>query len=166
MSILLAEALKRRADLLDSAKEIKARIASAAVHEAGEEPEEAAAPLLEQYLNILAEAQDLVRRVNLTNNTVKVHFNGVGYTLMTAVLTRETWKQQAAALRAVVAEIEGQIGSGRNAYYGRRNKDEVKMISDLALKDLRARAETLSAQVSALDMEIQKVNFTAELVAE
>jgi hypothetical protein len=166
MSILLAEALKRRADLLDTAKEIKVRIANAAVHETGEKPEEEAAPLLEQYLNTLAEAQDLVRRVNLTNNTVKVHFNGVEYTLMTAVLTRETWKQQAAALRAVVAEIESQIGSGRNAYYGRRNKDEVKMVSDLALKDLRVRAESLSAQVSALDMEIQKINFTAELVGE
>jgi hypothetical protein len=166
MSILLAEALKRRADLLDSAKDIKARIAGAAVNEMGETPEEDATALLEQYLAIVAEAQDLVRRVNLTNNLVKVHFNGVEYSLMTAVLTRETWKQQAAALRGVIADIEGQIGSGRNAYYGRRNKDEVKMVSVLALKDLRARAESLSAQVSALDMEIQKVNFTAELVAE
>jgi len=166
MSLLLAEALKRRADLLDTTKELKSRIANAAVHEVGESPEEEAAPLLEQYLNTLAEAQDLVRRVNLTNNMVKVHFNGVQYTLMTAVLTRETWKQQATALRGIITEIEGQIGSGRNAFYGRRNKDEVKMISDLPLKDLRAQAEALSAQVSALDMEIQKVNFTAELVAE
>ena len=83
---------------------------------------------------------------------------------MAAVLRRDEYKRQAEALRSILSEVERALG-GRISYdFGRRRgRDEVKLVSDIPVPELRARADALSARLSALDMEIQKVNFTAEL---
>jgi len=164
MSMLLAEALKERANLETAIRELKARIAGVAVHDEDETPTESAADLVEQLLAMLSRAATLTARINRSNNSVTVRFEGKSQNLMTAVLLRDEWKRQAEALRSIMSEVERALG-GRSSYdFGRRRaKDEVKLVSDLAVKDLRARADTLSGRVSALDMEIQKINFTAEL---
>ena len=162
--MLLAEALKGRATLEGEIRELKSRIADVAVHPEDEPAAESAKDLLELLLTKISAVAELTGRINRANNTVSVSFEGRRYTLMGAVLARDELKRKAEAVRSILAEVERALGRAGDYGYGRRRgKDEVKMNSDLPVGSLRTMAEGFSSRLNALDMEIQKVNFTATL---
>jgi hypothetical protein len=161
--MLLAEALKDRATLEGEIRELKSRIADVAVHPDDEPATEPAKDLLEALLTKITAAAELTGRINRANNAVSVSFEGRKYTLMGAVLARDELKRKAEAVRSILAEVERAFGGHDYGYGRRRGKDEVKLMSDLPVGYLRTMAEGFSARLNALDMEIQKVNFTATL---
>ena len=162
--MLLAEALKERSTLEGEIRELKSRIAAVAVHSEDEPAEEVAQDLLDTLLAKISQVAELTARINRANNTVSVRFEGRPYTLMSAVLLRDELKRKAEAVRSILTEVERGLGGHGDYGYGRRRaKDEVKLVSDLTAAALRSQAESFSAALNALDMEIQKVNFTAAL---
>jgi hypothetical protein len=165
MAILLAEALAARADLESSIRDIKARVAAAAVH-ADDEPSAApaAADLLAELMAAIEASCAMTGRINRANNSTTMRFEGKTLSLMAAVLLRDEIKRKAEALRSALSEIEQALGKQGGYYSRRRGKDELRMVSDLPVADLRASEKAASARLRALDMEIQKANYAVTLV--
>jgi hypothetical protein len=161
--MLLAEALAERKQALKTVGEAEAALTAAAVIFKGDknpsDPEELSAQLEQAILTFL----NLSVRINLTNNKATItHGNGT-FSLMEAVARREAMLLHIRASKRVLESVEEKV-YGRSRYGGRRTKDEVKQIAQLDVAVLRKAIDDSSKELRELDMEIQKKNWTTELV--
>ena len=154
----LAEALLLRADRNRTLEQLKQRVQVSARYQEGEEPPEDARELVSMASTVLDELEGLIRNINLTNSgTVMAD----GRTVTDALAERDVLR-----LRYSVLKVSADAASGAQQQVGymRATRSELKLMSDLDVKNLRQQASDIARRVRELDARIQEVNWTTELL--
>ena len=153
----LAEALLLRADRNRTLDQLKQRIQVSARYQEGEDPPEDARELVSMTSTVLDELEGLIRNINRTNSgTVMAD----GRTVTDALAERDVLR-----LRYSVLKVSADAASGAQQQIGymRATRSELKLMSDLDIRNLRQQASDVARRVRELDARIQEVNWTTEL---
>lgn len=153
----LAEALLLRADRNRTLEQLKQRIQVSARYQEGEDPPEDARELVLMTSSVLDELEGLIRNINRTNSSTVM---ADGRTVTDALAERDVLR-----LRYSVLKVSADAASGTQQQVGymRATRSELKLMSDLDVKNLRQQASDVARRVRELDARIQEVNWTAEL---
>lgn len=152
--MLLAEALRERADAQRQISALRDRIADAARYTEGEDPAEDAAALLaeaEAVVDRLAELLLVINRTNLETTLAD------GRTVTAALAERDALRTRFGLLKATADAAAGGRGVSR---FGRQ---ELRTFAALDVTALRGRADDVARQIRELDLAIEQVNFTTEV---
>jgi hypothetical protein len=153
----LAEALLLRADRNRTLAELKQRIQVSARYQEGENPPEDARELVSMASTVLDELEDLIRNINRTNSgTVMAD----GRTVTDALAERDVLRLRFSVLKA---SADAASGAQQQAGYMRATRSELKLMSDLDVKNLRQQASDIARRVRELDARVQEVNWTTEM---
>ena len=149
----LAEALSRRKDLQRRIAQLRQRIAANVKVQEGEQPLENPAELRIELHECLNELEDLIWRINVTNMQLK---SSSGVPLTRLLAQRDALTMRIEALRHIfAAATEGQ---------SRYSRTEIKTLTIIDVKGLGREIDGHSVRLRQLDMEIQSLNFAAELL--
>lgn len=151
----VAEALAQRADLDRRLRQIEERIKRSARFSEGEDPAEDAVVLLSEARELLAQRENLIRQINLTNaGTI---LNGGSVTGLIALRDRLHAEQN------LLNEIATAAGGERD-YYGSRRRSELPVRTTLPVSELRAQADRLAREYRELDNQISASNWVTDLL--
>ena len=148
----LAEALSIRAELQTKVAELKERIKASAKVLEGDEPCDNVEELCKELDEALVQLEDLIYRINLTN--VQTIQDGASLTKMMA--KRDVLSMRVKAMQDIVSYV-----SANEARYGR---NELKYVRTVDVSILRKQADTYAKQYRELDMKIQSLNWTVDLI--
>jgi hypothetical protein len=151
----LGEALTRRSDLQTRAVELRNRLTQSALVQEGEQPHEDPSVLLTEFEAVADELEQLIGRINRTNLSVQL---ADGRTLTEALARRDSLSLRHQTFRAL-AEAAGE----RHARYSRT---EIRVLSTVAVSEIRQQADELARERRELDVAIQDANWVYELAAE
>lgn len=165
--MVIAEALNARKDAYTKAKALAAQIASDAVVEK-KNPEttpEAIEALRGQLSETMKHATELTVHINLANNREMLTFMDEKLSLMEAIAMRDQLTLYHSLRVGIADSIDEALGRRRSRYgmYGRKSKDDVKEVSLIDRDSFRKENDALAEQRRLLDIEIQKVNWSADL---
>ena len=150
----LAEALLERADLQKRVESLQSRIVAAASYQEGEPPAEDAGELLEQSIQSIAALETLITAINLTNASTVV---ADGRPVTALLSARE-------ALRSRHSVLSRAAEAASGGWHQRQLRSELKQVSSLPVKELRAQADLVAKQIRELDVLIQRTNWEADLL--
>jgi hypothetical protein len=156
----LAEALLLRADRNRTFEQLRARIAASARHQEGERPPENASDLIQAASGVLDDLQRLIRQINRTNSETLMPD---GRRVTDALAERDVLRLRYALLTGAA---DAASGASQRGIVMRATRSELKVVTDLDVRDLRQRASDAARQVRELDAQIQQVNWTTELIEE
>lgn len=148
----LAEALSIRADLQKKAAQLEDRIKDSAKVQEGDEPCDNVEELYKELDEALVQLEDLIYRINLTN--VQTVHDGMSLTRLMA--KRDVLSLRVRTLQNVVRHV-----SSNDTRYGR---NELKYVRTVDVNALRKEADTYAKQYRELDLKIQGLNWTVDLV--
>lgn len=149
----IAEALSIRKDLQKRIAQLQGRIANNVKVQEGDEPLENPDQLLKELDGCLSKLEDIIFRINATNMQVK---NAKGVSLTQLMARRDVLTIRINTLRNVF----NTASESQNRY----SQSEIRMVTVVDVKKLSKQIDKLSANLRVLDMEIQGLNFSAELI--
>ncbi|MBQ6656307.1 MAG: DIP1984 family protein [Ottowia sp.] len=149
----LAEALSRRKDLQKRIAQLRTRIAANVRVQEGEQPLENPAELRVELHECLLALEDLIWRINVTNMQLK---SSSGVPLTRLLAQRDVLTMRISAMRHIFdAAIEKE---------NRYSRTEIKTVTIIDVKGLGREIDSHAVHLRQLDMEIQALNFSAELL--
>ena len=148
----LAEALSIRAELQKRVAQLKERIKESAKVQEGDEPCDNVEELYKELDDVLVQLEDLVYRINITN----VQIVQDGDSLTRLIAKRDVLSMRVKALKEVVNYV-----AANDTRFGR---NELKYVRTIDIKALRKEADTYAKQYRELDLKIQSLNWTVDLV--
>ncbi|MCR4603434.1 MAG: DIP1984 family protein [Prevotella sp.] len=151
----LAEALSRRKDLEKRISEIKKLLENTIRVQEGDEPAEDPNDLMKELDGCLQQLEYYIYVINVTNMAVKDE-NGVTMTQLLA--KRDVLAKRIAVLRNTYDQASGPAG--------RFSRSEIKFVNVIDIKPLRLQINQLAQQYRELDMKIQTLNFTNDLLEQ
>lgn len=154
--MMLGEALALRADLQKRMNRVQALLLENATVQEGDAPAVSASALLEEYRQLAAEHERLVRRINRTNVGARITIGEKTVTLADAVVRRERLAREATMLR----EVASQAGPKRSRFL----RTEVKHVPTIDVADVLAQADRLSREHRELDTRVQQTNWAVDLI--
>jgi hypothetical protein len=152
--MLLAEALRERAEAQRHLGALRDRIAAAARYTEGEEPAEDAALLLDEAEAVVDRLAELILVINQTNLQATLVD---GRTLTAALAQRDALRTRFGVLKAAVDAAAGR----RDPF--RIGRQELRTFAALDVTALRRRADDVARQIRELDLAIEQVNFATGL---
>ncbi len=148
----LAEALSIRKDLQKRIEQLKSRLLNNVKVQEGDEPAENPAELMAELDRCLVQLQELIYKINVTNLNTKYE----GRTLTEMMAERDVLKIRIQTLRDVFQDA--------SQMQDRYSRTEIKMVTTVDVKKLGQQLDQLSAELRKLDVAIQTVNFTTEMI--
>lgn len=149
----LAEALSLRKDLQKRIAQLQSRIVNNVKVQEGDEPLENPDDLMGELDANLKQLEELIWRINATNMQCR---NAKGESLTQLMARRDVLIMRVNTLRNVFnTASESQ---------SRYSQSEIKMVTVVDVKKLGKKVDDLSAKLRVLDMEIQALNFSSELI--
>lgn len=149
----LAEALSLRKDLQKRIAQLQSRIVNNVKVQEGDEPLENPDDLMGELDANLKQLEELIWRINATNMQC---LNAKGESLTQLMARRDVLTMRVNTLRNVFnTASESQ---------SRYSQSEIKMVTVVDVKKLGKKVDDLSAKLRVLDMEIQALNFSSELI--
>ena len=148
----LAEALAERADLQKRVEQTKARLKNHAWVQEGERPAEDPTALEKELFALCDQLEKLVTRINLTNAAAIE--DGLSITALLA--RRDTLSTYVAGLRDFLDE------ASRTPV--RAARGEIRILPTVNVQEYRKKADALSTELRGLDMRIQRLNWTTDLM--
>ena len=149
----LAEALSIRKDLQTRISDLTARLVNNVKIQEGDEPAEDPKDLLKELDSCLKQLEEYIYRINVTNmRTMSGEKTLTQLMAERDVLTRRV---------SVMQEVFNQASSSSSERYSR---SEIKFVTTVDVKALRKQIDKLSSQLRQLDIEIQSINFSTELI--
>ena len=148
----LAEALSIRADLQKKVAQLKERIKESAKVQEGDEPCDNVEELYKELDEALVQLEDLIYRINLTN--VQTIHDGESLTRLMA--KKNVLSMRVKALKEVVNYV-----AANDTRYGR---NELKYVRTIDVTALREETDIYAKQYRELDLKIQSLNWTVDLV--
>ena len=109
--------------------------------------------LMKELDSCLKQLEDIIFRINATNMKTK---NAKGVTLTQLMAQRDVLTMRVNTLRNVF----NSASESQNRY----SQSEIKMVTVVDVKKLGKKVDDLSAKLRVLDMEIQALNFSADLI--
>ena len=162
---LLAEALAERKQALVDVRTLAERLQSAAVRFENDDPDARENPraVKDEMLAAIGRYGDLTVKINLTNNTTVVKFDGREMTIMEAVTLREQLKLEASHLRSTADHVQ-EVLQPRHRYGRNRTKEDIREVADVPAKEFQRMADEASEKLRRLDAALQQANWTTEVV--
>lgn len=148
----LAEALQYRSDLQNRIEELRKRLTVNANYQEGEKPLEDVAALRRDLDGSIEQLEDLIFRINDTNNNTMTSRGS----LTKVLATRETLKIK----RSVLASL-AEAASDITPRYGRY---EIKVFTSVDVKSLRKEMDELAKELREIELLVQQMNWLTELV--
>ncbi len=148
----LAEALQARADLNTRIAQLRSRLNNNALVQEGETTTEDPAALLSQMDSCIAELEDLIRRINLTNSTVKTE----GKTLTEWIAARDALTLKLSVYRDVVET------AGSGVYRARGS--EIRILPAVNVTALQKEVDAMAKELRQTDNLIQAANWANDLI--
>lgn len=118
----------------------------------------------------LADANDRIEAltvaINLTNNAQPLNGNPEN-TIMKAIARRDRLNRHLKGLQALLGIEDNPYGYGRhnNGARAKRTKtDDIKYVATINVKTVKAEHDVMAAELRTLDLEIQKANWTVDLI--
>ena len=150
----LAEALAIRKDTQKRIEQLKSRILNNVRVQEGDSPSEEPKELMKEMDACLKTLFALIFKINKTNmNTISE-----GRTITEMMAERDILSMRITSLR----EIFNKASESQERYS--RSEIEIKMVTTIDIKPLSKKIDDLSKQLRELDMKIQTLNFTTELM--
>ena len=149
----LANALSQRSELQTRIRQLEVRLNNNAQVQEGEQPAEDPMELFRELEEDYARLEDLVARINRTNNSTRTE-NG-------------------AALSDLLARrdcLKGRLGGLRNflnnasAMVHRHSASEIRIKSTVNVRQLQKQVDSLAKELRELEETIQEKNWTTELL--
>lgn len=153
--MLLAEALRERADTQRQLATLRDRIEASARYTEGEEPPEDAAALLEEAEGVVERLEKLILVINRSNLVAELPD---GRSLTAALAERDALRTRFGLLKSAADAAAGR----RDPF--RIGRQELRTFTSLDVKNLRSRADEVARQIRELDLAIERVNFSKETV--
>lgn len=148
----LAEALMERSDLKTRIEQLAARLNENAKVQEGDEPAENPAELLDEINRLYARLERLMTLVNLTN--ARTLSDGEPLTALLA--RRDCLSGRIRQLRDFLACASANVSRGTRA--------EIRVVSTVNVKEYQKRADDLARDLRELDVKIQSLNWTTDLM--
>lgn len=148
----LAEALAERADLQKRIEQTRARLKNNAWVQEGERPAEDPMALEKELAALCDQLEKLIARINLTNAAAAEE--GVS---ITALLARRD------ALSVYTAGLRDFLDEASHTPV-RAARGEIKILPTVSVPEYRKKADALSKELRELDMRIQRLNWTTDLM--
>ena len=148
----LATALSERADLQRRISELSVRLNNNAKVQEGEKPAEDPAALLAELDDCLKRLEDLIARINKTNNET---VDG-GVTIADLIARRDCLKERIRIMRAFLNETSDRVN--------RYSKAEIKILSTVSVSELQKQVDAYAKELRETDERIQGLNWTTELI--
>ena len=148
----LAEALSLRADLQKTIAQLKSRLKECSKVQEGDDPSENPDEVLALLEKKFPELENLIYRINYTN----MHTNSDGMNLTRMIVQKDVLTLRISALREVlhyVVERETRF-----------TRSEIKYIRYLDIAKLRKQIDSLSQELRLLDVKLQSLNWSTELL--
>lgn len=148
----LAEALSERSDIRSRISQLQSRLEMNARVQEGEKPAEDPEALLAELNGLCARLEELITRINLTNAQTLSD----GETLTALLARRDVLNLQIEAMRGFLREASALTSRGM--------RSEIKILSTVNVQQYRAKTDALSKALRELDVRIQGLNWTTELI--
>ncbi|MCM1506245.1 MAG: DIP1984 family protein [Ruminococcus flavefaciens] len=148
----LAEALALRAELKTKMNNIQSRLNNNAKVQEGEKPAENPYTLIKELDSVSDEMTSLIKNINYTNCMTTE--NGVSLTDMIA---------EKDVLREKVNVMKNFL-SNAGAVVNRYSNTEIKILSTVDVAELQKEVDAMSKKLRELDVNIQRINWTVDLI--
>ncbi len=148
----LAEALGLRADLQKRISQLEERLKTNVRIQEGEEPAEDPDELFKALNTALAQLEDLIFRINLTN----METLSQGEVLTSLIARKDVLSLRISVLRNVLAEAAGT----NNRY----SMNEIRYIRTVNVAQMQKYIDDLSRTLRELDVRIQQANWNTDLL--
>ena len=148
----LAEALSVRKDLQTRISQLSSRLVSNVKVQEGDEPAEEPKELFKELDSCLKQLEEYIYRINLTN----MRTMSGEKTLTQLMAERDVLTKRV----EVMQNVFNQASSSSERY----SRSEIKFVTTIDIKALRKQIDKLSAQLRQLDIEIQSINFSTDLI--
>jgi len=149
----LAEALNIRADLQRRSHQLKERILRNAKIQVDEKPAEDPNELLAELEHVNAELVGLVKSINRTNCNIVFGDNQ----LLSDILSERHYLSKK-------IELYRELAKQATVTQDRYKKLEIKFKPSVDVRAIQSEADKLSKQFRELDMKIQSINWTEDLI--
>ena len=148
----LAEALVMRADLQKRIAQMRKRMENSAWVQEGDQPAEEPEALVRELTALINQLEALMTRINLTNAQP-----GPDGTTVTALLARrDCLTSYVETMRAFLDEASSTPS--------RATRGEIRILPTVNIKEYRKKVDDLSRALREVDMRIQRLNWTTELL--
>lgn len=148
----LAEALSLRKDLQTRIEQLKVRLLNNVKVQEGEQPTEDPKELMAELNGCLDQLETLIFRINATN----MQTSEDGKTITQLNAERDVLKMRVDFLR--------NLSNNASQLNNRYSRTEIKTVATIEVKPLRKQIDKLSEALRKLDLKIQTLNFTTELI--
>ena len=148
----LAEALSLRKDLQARIEQLKVRLLNNIKVQEGEQPTEDPKELMAELNGCLDQLETLIFRINATN--MQTVLDGKTITQLNA--ERDVLKMRVEILR--------NLSNNASQLNNRYSRTEIKTVATIEVKPLRKQIDKLSEALRLIDLKIQTLNFTTDLV--
>ena len=149
----LAEALSERAQIQARLTHLSQRAQNVIRVQEGEEPAEDPAQLIEQAEVLHAKLQDLIMRINRTNSVTAF---SEGQTISDAIAARDNAQRR----HNFFTTLADKAAMRQDRF----TRMEVKFTPAYPVSELRDRADEAAKEYRHLDLQLQELNWTTELV--
>ena len=148
----LAEALSLRKDLETRISKIKDRLENVVRIQEGDQPAEDPQELMSELDRCLVQLEQLIYNINVTNMQIVADD---GRTMTKLLAERDVLNKHIGVLRNTFNEATNS---------GSRYRNEIRYVTTIEVKPLRQQLDKFAQQYRQLDMKIQELNFTNDLV--
>lgn len=165
----LAEALAERADIIRRLDHLRGRMSAHVYVQEGTTPPEDPNTLLRKFDDLAATLTDLIRRINHTNSVTPFAAPGVPgtpadgaanavqpATITDALALRDTLRLRTAATR--------QLADAAQVPQARYSMREIAWVATVDPAALQQRADDLAREQRLLDLRIQELNWSVDLL--
>lgn len=149
----LAEALTIRADLQRRSNQLKERILRNAKIQVDEKPAEDPNELLDELEQVNTELVKLIKSINRTNCSIRFD----DHQMLSDVLSERDYISKK-------IELYRELAKQATVTQDRYKKLEIKFKPSVDVRAIQQEADKLSKQFRELDMKIQSINWTEDLM--
>ena len=150
----LAEALSKRSQLMEKVSQLKVRLNDCIKVQEGDVPAESPDSVIKELDRTLEELGSLIYHINLTNTLTEVD----GQTITSLLALRD--------VRSMKVKTLGEALKVLTEREDRYNRNEIRFVRTVDVKDFRHIYDRSAAELRELDLRIQALGWTTELIEQ
>ena len=148
----LEEALSKRSQLMEKVSQLKVRLNDCIKVQEGDVPAESPDSVIKELDRTLEELGSLIYHINLTNTLTEVD----GQTITSLLALRD--------VRSMKVKTLGEALKVLTEREDRYNRNEIRFVRTVDVKDFRHIYDRSAAELRELDLRIQALGWTTELI--
>ncbi|MDE6649715.1 MAG: DIP1984 family protein [Muribaculaceae bacterium] len=151
----LAEALSIRSQLVNKITQLRSRLNDCVKIQEGDDMAETPMEVVEELDSTLGELRRIIYAINMTNTLTKYED---GRNLTSLIAERDTLKQRVSILNSAVETLTQKES--------RYNRSEIRYVRTVDVPEFRKLYNESAAKLRKLDLQIQGLGFTTDLIEE